>query len=399
MSGLFSGIGMRTVWDLRSSRVRWGAVLGFVVALLLPSVALALPNFTIAPTTLNFGNVAVGATSDLVVTVTNVSGVSQTLSSLAGGAPADGVNFGAVQNCAGITLAAGASCVFTYTFHPTSTGAKSTTTSFSVNGESSGTINLSGTGVPAFTIAPTTLNFGNVAVGATSDLVVTVTNVSGASQTLSSLAGGAPADGVNFGAVQNCAGITLAAGASCVLTYTFHPTSTGTKTTTTSFSVNGQSSGTINLNGVGIPAFTAAPTSLDFGVVTVGGTSSGIDVVVTNVSGASQVLSSVAGGAPADAANFGAVQNCAGITLAAGASCAFTYVFHPTTAGLLTSSTSFSINGQAFSISLRGGVPVVAPAGVTSVPTLGQWSLMLLSLLGAAMGALVVGRGRAGVRR
>ena len=293
MSGLFSGIGMRTVWDLRSSRVRWGAVLGFVVALLLPSVALALPNFTIAPTTLNFGNVAVGATSDLVVTVTNVSGASQTLSSLAGGAPADGVNFGAVQNCAGITLAAGASCVFTYTFHPTSTG---------------------------------------------------------------------------------------------------------TKTTTTSFSVNGQSSGTINLNGVGIPAFTAAPTSLDFGVVTVGGTSSGIDVVVTNVSGASQVLSSVAGGAPADAANFGAVQNCAGITLAAGASCAFTYVFHPTTAGLLTSSTSFSINGQAFSISLRGGVPVVAPAGVTSVPTLGQWSLMLLSLLGAAMGALVVGRGRAGVR-
>ncbi|WP_298429404.1 choice-of-anchor D domain-containing protein [Ottowia sp.] len=148
-----------------------------------------------------------------------------------------------------------------------------------------------------------------------------------------------------------------------------------------------------------LPNFTIAPTTLNFGNVAVGVTSSGIDVVVTNVSGASQVLSSVAGGAPVDATNFGGVQSCAGITLAAGASCAFTYVFHPTTAGLLTSSASFSINGQAFSVSLRGGVPVVAPAGVTSVPTLGQWLLMLLSLLGAAMGALALGRGRAGVRR
>ena len=206
-------------------------------------------------------------------------------------------------------------------------------------------------------------------------------------------------DATNFGGVQNCAGITLAAGASCSFTYTFHPTSTGAKTTTASFSINGESSGTINLGGTGVPAFTIAPTTLDFGNVAVGDTSSGIDVVVTNVSGASQVLSSVAGGAPVDATNFGGVQSCAGITLAAGASCAFTYVFHPTTAGLLTSSASFSINGQAFSVSLRGGVPVVAPAGVTSVPTQGQWSLMLLSLLGAAMGALALGRGRAGVRR
>ncbi|NYI42722.1 hypothetical protein BKA03_002841 [Demequina lutea] len=45
-----------------------------------------------------------------------------------------------------MTLAAGASCVFTYQFVPQALGAHSATTSFSINGQSSGTISLSGTG-------------------------------------------------------------------------------------------------------------------------------------------------------------------------------------------------------------------------------------------------------------
>src|SRR2546426_1185137 len=84
-------------------------------------------DFTVTPTTLSFPDTYVNATSSIAVVITNVSGVSQT-PSYAGGAPADPTNFGGSQNCAGVTLAPNASCAFTYTFNPTTSGAKSSNT-------------------------------------------------------------------------------------------------------------------------------------------------------------------------------------------------------------------------------------------------------------------------------
>ncbi len=329
------------------------------------------PAFTIAPTTITFPTTVVADTSaGIDVTITNASGVSQTLAAVAGGAPIDTVNFGGFQNCVGVTLAPGASCAFTYTFHPTTTGPLTTTTSFSINGQASGTITLNGTGTPAFTIAPTTVNFPATAVGDTSaGMDVTITNATSSSRTLTAVAGGAPFDSANFGGFQNCVGVTLAPSASCAFTYTFHPTTTGPLTTTTSFSINGQASGTITLNGIGTPIFGIAPTTITFPDTAVGDTSAGIDVTVTNLASTPQTLTSGAGGAPFDGVNFGGVQNCVGVTLAPGASCAFTYSFHPTTLGPLTTTTNFTINGQAFgTVSLSGtGIPIfgIAPTTIT----------------------------------
>ena len=52
---------------------------------------------------------------------------------LSPGAPNDPVNFGGSQSCAGVPLAVGGSCKFTYTFTPKSLGAHSSTTTIGIN--------------------------------------------------------------------------------------------------------------------------------------------------------------------------------------------------------------------------------------------------------------------------
>ena len=305
------------------------------------------PTFDIAPTTVAFADTAVGAASGRSVQVTNLSSTTQPITSVftSGGLAAPfSLDF---EGCTGASLAPGNGCVFSYSFRPTATGSFTATDGFSINGQPSGPITLTGTGVQNFSITPTTLTFPATVVGDTSaGIDVTITNTSGVSQTLTSVAGGAPIDAANFTGVQNCATVTLAPGASCAFTYTFTPTTTGPRTTTTSFSINGQTSGTITLTGTGTPTFSITPTTLTFPATVVGDTSAGIDVTVTNLASTPQTLTAVAGGAPIDAANFTGVQNCATVTLAPGASCAFTYTFTPTTTGPRTTTTSFSINGQ-----------------------------------------------------
>jgi uncharacterized repeat protein (TIGR01451 family) len=109
------------------------------------SVAAATGDFTVAPTSLDFGSVYVGATASLPVTITNVSSVSQT-PNYAGGAPNDPTNFGGSQNCAGVTLAPGGSCAFTYDFTPTTVGPLSSSTTIGIDSQNF-QITMSGTGV------------------------------------------------------------------------------------------------------------------------------------------------------------------------------------------------------------------------------------------------------------
>ncbi len=337
-----------------------------VAAFTLPLVpAHALPLFSFSSTSLSFPSTVVGDSSaGIAVVVTNVSGAPQTVA-MAGGAPGD-ANFSGVQACAGATLAAGASCQVTYAFTPQATGPHSTTTSFTINGESTGTITLSGTATPGFSITPTTFTFPTTVVGDVSaGQDVVVKNLASSPQVVT-MAGGAPGD-PNFGGVQACNGVTLPAGGTCVVTYTFEPQTSGPHASTTSFTINGQSSGTISMSGTATPNFSITPTTLDFPTTPVSGTSAPIDVVVTNLGTTPRLLSSVAGGAAGDA-NFGAVQACAGVTLNPGASCAFSYTFTPQTSGPHVATTSFSINGQSSgTISLSGTTDVftITPTSLT----------------------------------
>jgi uncharacterized repeat protein (TIGR01451 family) len=123
-----------------------GALLASAIGAGLPvSVAAAAGDFTVAPTALDFGSVALGETASLPVLITNVSSVSQT-PNFAGGAPFDSTNFGGSQNCAGKTFAPGDSCTFTYQFQPTTVGPHSTSTTIGIDAENYG-ITMSGTGI------------------------------------------------------------------------------------------------------------------------------------------------------------------------------------------------------------------------------------------------------------
>jgi ribosomal protein S11 len=303
--------------------------------------------FLFTPAGFDFGDVAVGTTSaQQVVTVTNVGNASVvgSLSGLGAGV------FGSSSDCNGATIAPGASCHIYFTFTPTAATTWSGGFSSSMNGQP---FNISFTGnaysgappSTLFAISPTTFDFGDVPVGSSStQQLVTVTNISGASIVMSVAGGGA---GV-FGGSSDCEGLTLAAGASCHVSYQFSPTVAGPQTGTATASFNGQV-GTFNFIGNGVNPFLISPTGFDFGDVPVGSSSAKQSVTVTNVSGSPILLSSVGGGAGV----FGGHSYCVG-TLAAGASCHVSYRFSPTVAGPQTGTATGAVNGQTYALSFTG---------------------------------------------
>ena len=226
------------------------------------------------------------------------------------------------------------------------------TTTIFVDGQSA-SVSVTGNGIEAFQISPTSFDFGNVPTGSTSSSQeVTITNVSGTSQTPNFAGGGA---GV-FGGAQNCAGRTLAPGQSCIFRYRFKPTDVGPVDGTTTIFVDSQSA-SISFTGTGLEPFLISPLAFDFGEIEVGNTSSPQDVTITNISGASQTPTFAGGGAGV----FGGAQNCAGRTLAADESCIFRYRFTPTDDAPVTGSTTIFVDDRRVDLSFIGNGPVPTP--------------------------------------
>ncbi len=105
-----------------------------------------------------------------------------------------------------------------------------------------------GTGSATLTVNPTSLTFGATPVNLNNEdpQTVTVTNTGTAAATVSSIA----VTG-DFTMVKTC-GTTIAAGANCTATVTFHPTASGTRTGTLTISSNATNSpSTVALSGTG----------------------------------------------------------------------------------------------------------------------------------------------------
>jgi hypothetical protein len=208
---------------------------------------------TLAPLTQDFGSEAIGfASAPVTFTWTNNSSFASQVTSAMG----SGDFVVTSNNCS--TVMGGASCLITVVFTPTALGARTGTLTVVAQGNTQ-TAALTGTGTPGFTLSGTSLSYGSLDVGASALQTLTLTNV--ASQALP-----VPPFTITSEYSVNTAacGATLAAGASCPVTVTFLPTSTGPQNGTvgvnsTSLLYSGLSA---TLTGVGVDfTITLSPTS------------------------------------------------------------------------------------------------------------------------------------------
>lgn len=188
---------------------------------------------TVEPLDHDFGDVAVGDVTEAQTVIRNDTAVDQPLRT-AGGAASD---FAGFQNCAGRSaLAPGEQCELTYRFEPTTPGLVEDTTSYTVNGVRH-PITLRGVGVPVWTVAPGTIDFGDVAVGESTTLVVTITNNSGAD--LRPNLSGTASDNPHFTLGEGTCLAFIASGESCVGEVIFTPTAVGAESGTLTVVVDG----------------------------------------------------------------------------------------------------------------------------------------------------------------
>jgi hypothetical protein len=200
-----------------------------------------------SPSSLTFGSTTVGATSGAQsVTVSNTGSASAAVS----GISVTG-DFAQTNTC-GSSIAAGASCSVSVTFHPTASGSRTGSLTVTSNATNSPTnVALSGTGATTgtatLTTSPSSLSFAATAVGSASAAQsVTVSNTGSAAASVSSVA-------VSGDYTQtNTCGSSIAAGGSCTVSVTFHPSTSGTRTGTLTVTSNATNSpSTVALTGSG----------------------------------------------------------------------------------------------------------------------------------------------------
>ena len=342
-----------------------------------------------SPTSLSFGDVAAGSTSAAqTVTVSNPGSTAASVSSISTSSP-----FAETNTC-GSSIPAGGSCTVSVTFAPTSGGAASGTVSVATSAPGSPlTVALSGTGVTSTT---------NLALGqpvtASSDYetYVPANVVDGNTSTYWESADGAgypQTITVDLGSVQSIGSITLDLPPSSAWNtrtetlsvlgstndstfnqivasagYTFNP---ATGNTVTISLPSGTSARYVQLSftgntgwdaaqlsefevfpggGTSGSALTASPSSLSFGNVATGSTSSAQTVTVSNPGSTAASVSSVNTSGP-----FAETNTCGG-SIAAGGSCTVSVTFAPTGTGSASGSLSVasSAPGSPLTVALSG---------------------------------------------
>jgi hypothetical protein len=290
-----------------------------------------------SPSTVSFGQVAVGASSTMSVVLTNLRSYNVDISGL----QAIGGGFSVSGSALPITLDVGQSITVNVTFTPQS--AASTGGSLWVSYESLN-IPLTGTGTTTITntagqlsITPSPVNFGNVNVGTIASQAITV-SATGGSVTVSSDASG----GSQFALMGAAFPFTIPAGQSLTLNAAFSPTASGTASGSLTFNSNASNGPvTLPLSGMGITTtgqLSITPSVVNFGDVTVGST--GTQAITMSATGASVTVSSDA------SSNSQFVLRGASLpfTIPAGQSSSFNASFTPIASGTVSGSLSFTSN-------------------------------------------------------
>ena len=318
---------------------------------------------TLSASSLSFGTVPVGNTSAAkIVTLTNLENVVVNFSSIVASA-----GFGLASNTCGTSVAAGTACSVGVTFSPTANGAAAGTLTFTDSALTSPqTVSLTGTGGTPMTLSATSLSFGTVAEGNTSAAkTVTLTN----NQNVTLNFSGIVASGV-FAIASNTCGTSIAAATSCTIGVTFSPTAIGAATGTLTFTDSALTgTQTASLTGTGGAPVTLSATSLSFGTVAEGNTSTAKTVTLTNSQNVALTFTS-----PVVASTgFAISSNTCGTSIAAAATCTVGVTFSPTAIGAATGTLTFADSAlsspQTVSLTGTGSAPVTLSASSLSLGT------------------------------
>lgn len=318
------------------------------------------PAVSIAPPSLSFGSIPVGNSSPpQALTVTN-SGTSDL--NVSAVALLTGTDFSIdSETCTGAPVAPTASCAVNVVFSPTSAALLSDTVQITSDAPTSiDSAAVSGTGVQGAiaNVSPATLDFGNVGVGLTSPaLTAQLTN--GGNEPL--VITGAPAIVGNPDFVlvnETCSdAAVLQPGEDCLAEVQYSPVAVGASLGgTLEFSTDlGTSSVVLAGDGVVGPIAGASPTTLDFGTVGVGNSSSSLSAQLTNTGTTLLTITAAAVITGADLADFTIANDTCGTgTLQPGQSCLVEVVYSPTAVATDSASLDFATDGGSPSVALTG---------------------------------------------
>ena len=222
------------------------------------------PDIQVAPTSHDFGDVEVGDSPSMTVTIENTGDDDLELGQLN---LADTDFAKSNDNCANTTVAAGDTCTIKVTFAPKGKGTKNATLSIPSNDPdtATATVTLTGKGiaavvlVPDISVTPTSHDFGDVEVGDSLSVTVTIENTGDENLELGQLN---LADTDFAKSNDNCANTTVAAGDTCTIKVTFAPQTEGAKNATLSIPSNDPdtATATVTLTGNGVANDVVTPT-------------------------------------------------------------------------------------------------------------------------------------------
>ena len=204
---------------------------------------------TLTPTTKDFGNEPVGfSTPAQTFVLTNNSTFPLNITA----ATATG-DFRVTANSCG-NVPSGTTCSVDVVFSPTVLGPRTGTLTVGSRGKTL-TSSLTGNGIPALSIAPASLDFGNVDVGAPSTKTLTLTNNAPGAVSLPPIVTTG-----DYTAATTCAA-SLPALSTCTISVTFRPSAIGARPGTLTLN-SSYSSISVALTGNGVDfTITVAPTS------------------------------------------------------------------------------------------------------------------------------------------
>ncbi len=206
------------------------------------------PQLSVTPPSVSFGNAVVGTTNTQTITLANPGTANLTISQ----ATVSGQSFTMTGLNIPLILGAGQTTSFNVAYVPSSAGSVAGSLSLVSDAPNSPTtLALSGTGVAAtlqLTTSPTSLSFGNVTVGSSTQ-TVTLTNSGNSSVSISQVQVSSP----DFSTSGLTLPMTLLAGQSTTFIVAFTPAGGGSVTGSVSVVSNAANSpAIINLSGVGV---------------------------------------------------------------------------------------------------------------------------------------------------